>query len=104
MNYLASLEAKNYPYDFVQVRHCLGDNGAPDVIVSAFKPSDDGKALIVRLFGAGGRAERVTLQWSEPGPKRVAFSDNSERAGERAGKDIDVPAFGIVTLRAELPK
>ena len=26
-----SLEAKGYPYDFVQVRHCLGDNGAPDV-------------------------------------------------------------------------
>src|SRR6185369_10852320 len=31
MSYLASLEAKDYPYDFVQVRHCLGDNGAPDV-------------------------------------------------------------------------
>ncbi|HEY5909311.1 MAG TPA: polysaccharide lyase family protein, partial [Verrucomicrobiae bacterium] len=30
-NYLSSLEAKGYPYDMVQVRHCLGDNGAPDV-------------------------------------------------------------------------
>ena len=30
-DYLAQLEAKGYPYDFVQVRHCLGDNGAPDV-------------------------------------------------------------------------
>ena len=31
MQYLGSLEEKGYPYDFVQVRHCLGDNGAPDV-------------------------------------------------------------------------
>ena len=31
LQYLGSLEEKGYPYDFVQVRHCLGDNGAPDV-------------------------------------------------------------------------
>jgi len=31
LRYLASLEDKGYPYDFVQVRHCLGDNAPPDV-------------------------------------------------------------------------
>ena len=31
LTYLEQLEAKEYPYDYVQVRHCLGDNGAPDV-------------------------------------------------------------------------
>ena len=31
LQYLGSLDDKGYPYDFVQVRHCLGDNGAPDV-------------------------------------------------------------------------
>ena len=31
LQYLGSLDEKGYPYDFVQVRHCLGDNGAPDV-------------------------------------------------------------------------
>ena len=31
LDYLGSLEKKEYPYDYVQVRHCLGDNGAPDV-------------------------------------------------------------------------
>ena len=31
LGYLDQLNAKAYPYDFVQVRHCLGDNGAPDV-------------------------------------------------------------------------
>ena len=29
--YLTQLEQKGYPYDMVHVRHCLGDNGAPDV-------------------------------------------------------------------------
>ncbi len=29
--YLRRLDEKGYPYDMVQVRHCLGDNGAPDV-------------------------------------------------------------------------
>jgi hypothetical protein len=31
LEYLARLDEREYPYDFVQVRHCLGDNGAPDV-------------------------------------------------------------------------
>ena len=31
MDYLQKLEDKGYAYDYVQVRHCLGDNGAPDV-------------------------------------------------------------------------
>ena len=70
--------------------------------VSAFKPSDDGKALIVRLFGASGKAERVGLNWSSPAPTKVSLSDNSERAGAIAGDKVEVPAFGIVTLRAEL--
>lgn len=30
-SYLERLDERGYPYDFVQVRHCLGDNGAPDV-------------------------------------------------------------------------
>jgi alpha-mannosidase len=31
IGYLGQLESKGYPYEYVQVRHCLGDNGAPDV-------------------------------------------------------------------------
>jgi hypothetical protein len=30
LEYLARLDQSGYPYDMVQVRHCLGDNGAPD--------------------------------------------------------------------------
>ena len=73
------------------------------VMVSAFKPSDDGKALIVRLFGASGPTDHISLNWSSPAPTKVALSDNSERAGTLVGNNVEVPAFGIVTLRAELP-
>ncbi|MCU0982190.1 MAG: hypothetical protein MUF25_23800, partial [Pirellulaceae bacterium] len=31
LEYLGRLAEKGYAYDYVQVRHCLGDNGAPDV-------------------------------------------------------------------------
>ena len=77
---------------------------APGVTVSAFKPSDDGKAVIVRLFGASGKAGRASVKWFAPAPPKVFLSDNSERAGAPAGNTIDVPAYGIMTLRAELPK
>ncbi|MBI5385537.1 MAG: hypothetical protein HZA90_12735 [Verrucomicrobia bacterium] len=74
-----------------------------DVQVSAFKPSDDGKALIVRLFGASGQDQKTELKWADPQPKSVSLSGNSERAGQPISGAIDVPAWTIVTVRAELP-
>ncbi|MCX5653854.1 MAG: glycosyl hydrolase-related protein, partial [Planctomycetota bacterium] len=71
------------------------------VIVATFKPSDDGKAWIVRLFGASGKAEKATLQWTDPKPHAVHLSDTSEQRGQALSGPIDVPPFGIVTLRAE---
>ena len=71
------------------------------VVVTACKPSDDGKALIVRLFGASGKAEKVKLAWASPAPQQVWLSDTSEQPRERAGSAVEVPGWGIVTLRAE---
>ncbi len=75
-----------------------------EVIVTALKPSDDGKAWIVRLFGAGGKAAKVELAWRDPQPKRITLSSPSEQPGKAASGKIDVPAWGIVTVRAELPE
>jgi hypothetical protein len=72
-----------------------------DVIVTSLKPSDDGKAWVVRLYGAAGRDADVTLAWASPGPKRTWLSDTSERPLREAGSAVSVPAWGIVTLRAE---
>jgi alpha-mannosidase len=74
-----------------------------DVLVTALKPSDDGKALIVRLFGASAEAKSVRLNWGAVHPRAVFLSDTSERADRRVDGPIEVPAWGLVTVRAELP-
>jgi alpha-mannosidase len=71
------------------------------VVVTAFKPSDDGKGWIVRLFGASGQAEKVKLGWAKPAPRQLWLSDTSEAPRQVIGPAVEVPAWGIVTLRAE---
>jgi alpha-mannosidase len=71
------------------------------VIATALKPSDDGKALILRLFGVSGKDEKVEIEWSSPTPESVWLSDLSEKRGAQVTGPIDVPAWGVVTLRAE---
>jgi len=70
-------------------------------IVTAFKPSRDGKALVVRLFGVGSRDADVTLAWSDPAPTAVRLSDPAEEPGREITGSVTVPAQGMVTLRAE---
>lgn len=72
-----------------------------EVIVTAMKPSDDGKAIIVRLFGASGTAHKAALTWSRPAPKTVWLSNTSEKRVQRVDGAIEVPGYGLVTLRAE---
>lgn len=73
------------------------------VIVSAFKPSEDGKAWIIRLFNAGGQPEKAELNWAEPGPEAVWLSDLAEREIRKITGPIDMSAYEFVTLRASLP-
>ena len=74
-----------------------------DVLVTGLKPSDDGKALIVRLFGASNQSCSARLRWGTFQPPAVFLSDTSEKPGARAGQSIVVPSRGLVTVRAELP-
>jgi len=41
------------------------------VLVTALKPTADGKARIVRLFNATDRPAKATLTWSAPAPPEV---------------------------------
>jgi len=75
----------------------------PEVIIASIKPSNDRKAWIVRLFGAGGRATRVSLHWGQSTPKTVWISNLAEDQGKPLTGPVEVPAFGVVTLRVELP-
>ena len=72
------------------------------VLATGFKPADDGKGLILRLWGAGGRDAQAEVSWAKPGPRRMWLSDTSERPLKPvSGSVVNVPAWGVVTLRAE---
>jgi alpha-mannosidase len=71
--------------------------------VETIKVSDDGRALILRLFGIRGLDESVTLSWKTVKPASVWVTDLTEKPLRRAGAQVAVPAFGVVQLRAELP-
>ena len=75
---------------------------SPDVLVTALKPSDDGKALIVRLFGASGQDAQAKLNWAPLAPTQLWLSDTSEKPLQKTTGPVSVPAWGVVTLRAEL--
>jgi hypothetical protein len=73
-----------------------------DVLITGLKPSDDGKALIVRLFGASGKVSSIKLRWSSIQPTAVFLTDTSEKPGAPVRGAITVPGSGLVSLRAEL--
>ncbi len=72
-----------------------------DVLLAALKPSDDGTALIVRLYGASGEARQATLSWTRA-PKALTLSSTAEERGAEVTGPIEVPGCGVVTLRAEM--
>ena len=72
-----------------------------DVVVTGLKPADDGKAWIIRLFGASEKAQSVQLRWGNKRPTALYLSDTSEKRGAKAGRSIKVPGYGVTTVRAE---
>lgn len=72
-----------------------------DVVVDGFKPSDDGKGWIVRLYGASGKESAVKFQWAGPVPKAIFLSNTSEESVEKIGDKVSVPGYGLATLRVE---
>jgi alpha-mannosidase len=76
---------------------------APGAIVTAFKPSEDGRAWIVRLFGASGRDETVTVSGSESPIGTVWLSDAKEKPVKQVSSPVALPAWSLLTLRVDLP-
>jgi len=69
------------------------------VMVTAFKPSEDGKAWIIRLFNAGQRPAKARLDWAKPAPKTVWLSNFAEQEISQITAPIELSAYEIVTLR-----
>lgn len=71
-----------------------------EVLVTSLKPSEDGKALMIRLYNAGEQPAQARLNWAAFQPNRVARSSPFEEEGPALSGPIDLPPLGIVTLRA----
>lgn len=71
------------------------------VLVTSLKPSDDGKAWIVRLFNASGNAVETKIAWGRPEPVRMYVSDTSETCGKLLANYFAVPGWGLATVRVE---
>ena len=72
-----------------------------DVLALTLKPSDDGGASILRLFGASGQDRKARLTWLKAVKPQVWVSDLSEKPITQVREQIDVAGWDLVTLRVE---
>jgi len=75
-------------------------HAASAAIATAFKPSDDGKALVVRLFNPTSQMQSVRLIWNRP-IRHTWLSSACEEQGPEAPGMISVPKLGMLTLRVD---
>jgi alpha-mannosidase len=73
------------------------------VIVTLLKPAEDGKGVILRLFNACDRPQKSTIQWKGASPRQLFFSSPFEETGAQADGPVELPPWGIVTLRTASP-
>ena len=73
---------------------------SPNVFVTSLKPSKDGKAILLRLYNPGEKAETVHLIWNRQKPASLYLSSPFEETGQEIRETLTLPAFGIITLRA----
>ena len=71
------------------------------VVGDALKPSDDGKGWILRLYNVSDSEQQVGVEWSEPKPRSLFLSGTSEARGSELSGALTIPAWGMVTIRAE---
>ena len=61
--------------------------GPNSLIVTTFKSSDDGQALIVRFFNPSDAAVTAQMKWSDPQPAEFWQSDMSEKPLKKIERD-----------------
>jgi alpha-mannosidase len=71
------------------------------VVATAFKPSDDGKGWVLRLYNVSDKEQQVGMEWADPKPARIFLSGTSEARGAEVSGALTIPAWGMVTIRTE---
>ncbi len=72
------------------------------IMITSLQPSSDGKALILRLYNTGESAAEAALKWGAVAPKVISISDLLEAPGAAVQGALDLPAYEVMTVRAEL--
>ncbi len=72
-----------------------------DVLALTLKPSEDGEAWIVRLFGASGEPRKAKLNWASSHAGRTWKSNLAEEPLQLVENDISIAGWELVTLRVE---
>ena len=97
-------EEKSHPGP-LPARHSFFQVDGPSAVIEAIKVSEDGNAIIVRLYEAHGGRGQVTMTTALPF-KRAAFADLLENETKtvpmkRGSILLDLHPFEVVTLRFE---
>jgi alpha-mannosidase len=74
---------------------------SPDVLVETVKVSEDGAALVLRLFGVSGRDAQARVSWKGVRPTALYRTDLTEKPLESIPGKIKVPGYGVTMVRAE---
>jgi alpha-mannosidase len=77
------------------------DGWPANVIIAGMKPSDDGKAIVLRLQEVAGKDTEVKLQWRGNPPKAVWQSNPFEEPVSRENGAINIAGKGVLTLRID---
>jgi hypothetical protein len=72
------------------------------IVITSLNPSDDGKALLLRLYNTGETAAQASLKWNVVTPNAIFVSDLAGLPGSRLGGVIEMAAYEVRTLRAVL--
>lgn len=81
----------------------LLDISPPSVVVETMKTSEDGKALILRLFNVSSAGTAVEMNWGSIKPVSISLTDLAEKPLKKAPAPLQIPGYGILSLRAEIP-
>jgi hypothetical protein len=73
--------------------------GSPAFVAMSLRPSADGGAFILRLLNASSGPRTLRLSGEAVDDGLVFSSGVDGREGARITAPLEVPAFGIVTLR-----
>jgi len=71
------------------------------VVAIAFKAADDGQGWIVRLYNVSDTEQSVGIEWTDPKPRSTFLSGTSESRGAAFAGPLTIPAWGLVTVRAD---